>query len=784
MIQHMFAKFPLLRRPIYHKQKLIIYMLLLATIPVLVFGLFIENLLTSTIQSQVSMYNKMLVQNAQDRMHDQLKKIDELLLQYTYSSRSDYIGILTQYASKELSATDINTFRQINSILVNIRSAMEHVIEVDFYSFHSQKILTSDNQFLTEEQFRDPAALDKARQLSIQGVWIDTRTSLPANTRINQNVLTLIRPVAEDSSTKKTITGAIIAYLDADTLGNKLASKNSYDTHEVFVVNESGQIVFHNDRTYIGSRLSEPNLTQIKQAESLEPVKMSLNGTPSIMSVLPARNQNWYYVSSISEAELYHKVDYVKQWIYGVAALLVLIAALIALHAATSLYRPVRNLTHSIQAMKQGSTEESGNANGHNEIEQVTRAVHTMLRRNQQLENTLELYKDKMEAHTLHQYLLGNIQEPDARSDLRFVSSDNYIAVILLEFDPWKLYAQYPQNDQYLLYFAIENMAYEVMSPYGRIHTLMMQPGRFLILTARGDELEADQLRKASNHLLEAIQQYLKLTATLSVSYSLQGLTGLPEAYKQAEQAARYRFVLHEERTIFINELDPAMSMQFEDIAESTYKILDKLKLTQVDEAEAEFVQLMEGLKDGAVFSVQSIHGFFSQMIGSIYRCMQVHHSIVLTSEHHRALLNSLSAQQTLGEVEAFFISSIFEVIRECLAEKSQPVQAEQIRQLVQYIHEHYDQDISLQHCADRINMNTFQVSRLFKKHTGQNFVDYVIQYRIEQAQHMLTNTDMRIQDIAHKLRYNSVQNFIRTFKKTTGVTPGQYRKQCNKAEE
>ncbi|GGG13983.1 helix-turn-helix domain-containing protein [Paenibacillus aceti] len=784
MIQHMFAKLPLLRRPNYHKQKLIIYMLLLSTIPVLIFGLFITNILTSTIQDQASMYNKMLVQNAQDRMHDQLKKIDELLLQYTYSSRSDYTGILTQYANKELSANDIDTFRQIKNILANIRSGMEDVIEVDFYSFHSRKILTSDNQFLTEEQFRDSTSLDKARQLSIQGVWIDTRTSLPANTRINQNVLTLIRPVAEDSSMKKSITGAIIAYLDADALGNKLASKNNYDTHEIFVVNESGQIVFHNDRNYIGTRLSEPNLTQIKQAETLEPIKMSLNGTPSVMNVKPARNQNWYYVSSISEAELYRNVNHVKLLVYSVAALLVLIASIIALHAATSLYRPVRNLTRSIQAYKQGDAEDNDNATGRNEIERVTRTIHTMLRHTQQLEKNLERYKDKMETHTLHQYLVGNIQEPDARSDLRFSPNDTYIAVILLEFDPWKLYAQYPQDDQYLLYFAIENIAHEVMGNYGNIHTLMMHPGRFLTLVAHSDVLEAEQLRKASNHLLETIQQYLKLSATLSVSYSLQGLTGLPEAYKQADQAARYRFVLHEEQTIFINELDPATSMQFEDIAELTYKILDKLKLAQIDEAEAEFIHLMEGLKDGAVFPVQSIHGFFSQLVGSIYRCLQVHHSIVLTPERHRALLSSLSAQQTLGEVEAFFSASIFGVIRECLTEKSQPAQAEQIRQLTQYIHEHYDQDISLQHCADRMEMNTFQVSRLFKKHTGQNFVDYVIQYRIEQAKSMLMDTDMRIQDIADKLRYNSVQSFIRTFKKTTGMTPGQYRKQFNKDEE
>ncbi|MNY74690.1 HTH-type transcriptional regulator YesS [compost metagenome] len=76
------------------------------------------------------------------------------------------------------------------------------------------------------------------------------------------------------------------------------------------------------------------------------------------------------------------------------------------------------------------------------------------------------------------------------------------------------------------------------------------------------------------------------------------------------------------------------------------------------------------------------------------------------------------------------------------------------------------------------VGLNTFQLSRMFKKVMGVNFVDYVIDYRIGIAKEMLANPELKVLDISDKLRYGSVKSFIRLFKKVTGLTPGGYRKQ------
>lgn len=68
-------------------------------------------------------------------------------------------------------------------------------------------------------------------------------------------------------------------------------------------------------------------------------------------------------------------------------------------------------------------------------------------------------------------------------------------------------------------------------------------------------------------------------------------------------------------------------------------------------------------------------------------------------------------------------------------------------------------------------------MSSIFKEKTGINFSEYLNTLRIERAKELLTNIDLRIQDIALQVGYQNVNSFIRTFKRSSGLTPGEYRK-------
>ncbi|MCM1188936.1 MAG: helix-turn-helix domain-containing protein [bacterium] len=95
---------------------------------------------------------------------------------------------------------------------------------------------------------------------------------------------------------------------------------------------------------------------------------------------------------------------------------------------------------------------------------------------------------------------------------------------------------------------------------------------------------------------------------------------------------------------------------------------------------------------------------------------------------------------------------------------------------LMKYINENYKGEISLTGAAQAMNMNSNYISQLFKKETGITFVRYITQKRLDDAKELLETTKKPLTDIALEVGFNDIFYFIKTFKKFTGMTPGQYR--------
>lgn len=95
---------------------------------------------------------------------------------------------------------------------------------------------------------------------------------------------------------------------------------------------------------------------------------------------------------------------------------------------------------------------------------------------------------------------------------------------------------------------------------------------------------------------------------------------------------------------------------------------------------------------------------------------------------------------------------------------------------LMKYINENYRNEISLTSAAQMLNMNSNYVSQLFKKEAGITFVHYITQKRLEDAKELLVTTQKPLTDIAMAVGFNDTFHFVKTFKKFTGMTPGQYR--------
>lgn len=85
--------------------------------------------------------------------------------------------------------------------------------------------------------------------------------------------------------------------------------------------------------------------------------------------------------------------------------------------------------------------------------------------------------------------------------------------------------------------------------------------------------------------------------------------------------------------------------------------------------------------------------------------------------------------------------------------------------------------NITLSECAGALGVHPTYVWKVLKMEKGKSFMDYVEEYKLEEAIRLLLQTDLTVAEIAVRLNYTNAQNFIRFFSKSTGVTPGKFRK-------
>lgn len=93
------------------------------------------------------------------------------------------------------------------------------------------------------------------------------------------------------------------------------------------------------------------------------------------------------------------------------------------------------------------------------------------------------------------------------------------------------------------------------------------------------------------------------------------------------------------------------------------------------------------------------------------------------------------------------------------------------------YIKENYAKKLTLDGIAEKFFINKFYLARLFKEQFGMTIVSYITLIRITQAKQLLRFSDMPIENIAYDVGFADANYFSRIFKRTEGVSPGEFRK-------
>ncbi len=304
------------------------------------------------------------------------------------------------------------------------------------------------------------------------------------------------------------------------------------------------------------------------------------------------------------------------------------------------------------------------------------------------------------------------------------------------------------------------------------------------------DEEIICMMNSEANREEEMRRQFLKIKIELSkqkaifpdfcvviaIGKTVEELCNYEESMNTADAAVRNRFGRAGEFVIEGTKPCPENAVQVSDFIDFSRKkdILTAMELLDQET----FVKELQNIRDrlgGYLTNGQLIYNVYRELVEIFVFGVKnyFHAEVKITDEE---LMKGYMHLYGFEEVFGWLIRSCCEIMAQ-YAEIQHNQEARPVRLAKQYINDNYNKAINLENVSKYIGFNPAYFSSMFKKATGQNFMDYVIEVRILNARNLLVQTNQDVTDIARQVGYSDLKYFSKIFKKLTNLTPTEYRK-------
>lgn len=371
-------------------------------------------------------------------------------------------------------------------------------------------------------------------------------------------------------------------------------------------------------------------------------------------------------------------------------------------------------------------------------------------------------------------------------SPFPFLQSKNgNLQLILMQLDHVKRLEQENGKIELLMMLpVILSILQEVVSQYTASIVESMGEGEFVILTSFEGVYSQQYIWSTRHKLIQALRQnlekYTSLTASFAIGKIVHHVSELAECYRQTHQELSLRYLTGSNSLINVSDKKGTMEKELFTLRpEDERKLSDAVRTKDRQKCEEALSGVFEDLlrREANKASCQVVCMELLNLVIRITKEFPMGETLrELCTQKKGDILSSETIQENRRQiVEAY--EQLFEFL-----DQTQPIASYNRNTVhaIEYIHSHFQQDISLDEVAGKLNVNKSYLSRIFSHDCGKSFTEYVSWYRVEEAKKLL-DQGVPIKSVAELVGIGNQSYFFRVFKSYTGVTPNSYLRMSKK---
>ncbi|MHA6481910.1 helix-turn-helix domain-containing protein [Paenibacillus sp. strain BS8-2] len=722
---------------------------LVAALPVFAVGWVSYSAARDSLIEETEQYHLMLIEQIQERSDALMDTVERIVLQHALDDDSLSVALKNgslQHDDKEL--------LRVMTVLSAMEALIDHAQGAYLYVTDGDWLVSAGGVELESSKRLGEQLHNKLRgELMEPSFWLDrTRAGEGDEYRVVDG-LGYVRGIP--ASFQKPL-GYYIVLLDEPFL---------YDMYgDVEFDNGGGLVAISPQGHLYAAREAEAFVQMHVKAEELETwlarKQPGLEGVSSservsgerlLVHAIQSVRTGWTYLSVVPLAELTAKVSAVSKKIRVITWLLVGAAAAAILLLSNNVYQRFRAMLEQLYT------------------------------RNSALSKEVESFAPEREQYWLRRLL----QEPLGEEDMEVVRS------LSLQSDRGAGYAAICIQSGDRIIRSEQEQAEATGALLRRIRGMEDSAGgRF---TQMGYdmigglfELERMHMPEGQHVIMEWAQRLLEMESgqgnlhIIGIGPLLTHREALHHSFEGARKAMQQRLT-DDSRYLFLHRDEGQSSQAYMYPFEQEKAIMAQLKLGNGEQAKEALRIFCAAMRSSVQPDERQIYESIMILLASVMRVMFEGNTLTIGALFRYPLHERLQELRSLPEIEDWLANDVFlPIVSQVIKgrQEREGVADQLVRRAMGYVQLHYDQDISLHCLADMLSVPEAQLGQVFRQEIGLTFTEYVIATRIDRAKELLRSTEMRVSEIADRLRYNNSQNFIRMFKKETGITPGEYRKQ------